>query len=435
MSFKPSFISQLSLLTVSICLSFQHQIVSAEQISKSAASPSSQGLELTTPSPGDSPLNSSFVGDDLSNLFPNPARSTPVNRTHKSHHLPLQTEAIEQPLNQNPESDSAVKLDLIYSEISRQENANFLPKTSSQSTISNNGPSSSELRAITNANRVDLDHRPPIPAHPQALADRLGQVPEAPNATESAGRRPSLRTQPTIPDEAPLDLRQEVLTPKKIYSPSISILTPSAYGKSWRQASVGLGIQHRTRFTDSADGAFGVGFGLGDARKYVGLDVGVALTDLDSFDRGIISFKLHRHLPDLFAVAVGVNDALGWGNGDVNGPSPYGVVTKTFVLKENTKDLLSRIYVSAGAGTGRYRTESNIINDSDTPGIFGSLAVRVVDPMNVIAEWSGQDLSLGVSLRPFQQVPIIITPAITDITGTAGDGVRFIVGIGYALSF
>lgn len=260
-------------------------------------------------------------------------------------------------------------------------------------------------------------------------------MPDGPNPDESAGRRPSIRTQPSTPDEAPLDLREELLTPKIIYSPSTTILTPSAYGKSWRQASVGFGFQHRTRFTNSADGAIGVGIGLGDARKYVGLDVGLTLTDLDNFDRGIISFKLHRRLPDLFAVAVGVNDAISWGPGDIDGPSPYGVVSKTFIFKENTKDLFSRMYVSAGLGTGRYRTENNVFTDDDTPGVFGSVALRIADPVNAIAEWSGQDLSLGFSLRPFREIPLIITPAITDVTGTAGDGVRFIFGVGYAITF
>lgn len=274
-----------------------------------------------------------------------------------------------------------------------------------------------------------------LPAQPLLTIDQIAQVPEVPAPEESAGRRPSIRTQPTAPNEAPLDLRQEILTPKIIYSPSTTILTPSAYGKSWRQASVGFGFQHRTRFTDSADGAFGVGIGLGDARKYVGLDVGLTLTDLDAFDRGIISFKLHRRLPDLFAVAVGVNDAISWGPGDIDGPSPYGVVSKTFILKENTKDLFSRLYVSAGLGTGRYRTENNVFTGDDTPGVFGSVALRIADPVNAIAEWSGQDLSLGVSLRPFREIPLIFTPAITDVTGTAGDGVRFIFGIGYAITF
>ena len=37
----------------------------------------------------------------------------------------------------------------------------------------------------------------------------------------------------------------------------------------------------------------------------------------------------------------------------------------------------------------------------------------VVEPMNVIAEWSGQDFfPWGLSLRPFRHLPLVITPAV-----------------------
>ncbi|MBO1349159.1 MAG: hypothetical protein EBE86_018005 [Hormoscilla sp. GUM202] len=55
--------------------------------------------------------------------------------------------------------------------------------------------------------------------------------------------------------------------------------------------------------------------------------------------------------------------------------------------------------------------------------------------MHAIAEWTGQDLTVGISVVPFQNLPLVITPAVTDITGNAGDGSRFILGIGYGFSF
>ena len=61
--------------------------------------------------------------------------------------------------------------------------------------------------------------------------------------------------------------------------------------------------------------------------------------------------------------------------------------------------------------------------------------MKVVQPINTIIEWSGQDLGLGLSITPFKKIPLVITPAITDITGRAGDGSRFILGVGYSFSF
>ncbi|MCM1983296.1 hypothetical protein [Lyngbya confervoides] len=282
----------------------------------------------------------------------------------------------------------------------------------------------------------------PSPAVEQALVP-LAQIldppldPPPPDEADTPGSRPRLKTQPDSGENPLYRPRADILldqTPR--YSPGISLLTPTAFGKRWRQYSVGIGFQERTRFTNQADGAVGIGLGAGDPQKFVGLDVGITFTDLsDPLDRGIVSFKLHRQIQNNLAIAVGVNDAISWGNGDIDGPSPYGVVSKIFVLKENPEAFLSRIAVSAGAGTGRYRSEFNIFNDNDNPNVFGSVAFRVLDPVNLITEWSGQDLSMGLSVRPIPKIPLVITPAVTDITGNAGDGWRFILGVGYSSQF
>lgn len=424
MPLKPLSICQLSLLSISVCLTFPCPIRATELSLKNTYPFSQQDLTLQESLKGQTVASAAPLDVVLA---PESAAARPPVKTVLN--SPLPSVVIDTQVSP-PGALSIASLD----EITTPTITELTPPLAAVATAT---PSEA---LPDNPSFSKGEFNPtllPTPATVQPLLtlDQIAQVPDGPNSEESAGRRPSIRTQPSSPDEVPLDLREELLTPKVIYSPSTTILTPSAYGKSWRQASVGLGFQHRTRFTNSADGAVGVGFGLGDARKYVGLDVGLTLTDLDNFERGIISFKLHRRLPDLFAVAVGVNDAISWGPGDIDGPSPYGVVSKTFIFKESTKDLFSRMYVSAGLGTGRYRTENNVFTDDDTPGIFGSVALRVADPVNAIAEWSGQDLSLGFSLRPFREIPLIITPAITDVTGTAGDGVRFIFGIGYAITF
>ena len=84
-----------------------------------------------------------------------------------------------------------------------------------------------------------------------------------------------------------------MLTPKKIYSPSITILTPSAYGKVMATSlcwALGSNIVHVLPIVRMAP--LELVLDLGDARKYVGLDVGLTLTDLDAIlIEGIISFQ------------------------------------------------------------------------------------------------------------------------------------------------
>lgn len=70
-----------------------------------------------------------------------------------------------------------------------------------------------------------------------------------------------------------------------------------------------------------------------------------------------------------------------------------------------------------------------------TSAFFGSLAVKVIQPIGFVAEWSGQDLTIGVPLVPFRKFPLVIVPSITDVTGSAGDGTRFVLGLGYSFSF
>jgi hypothetical protein len=278
-------------------------------------------------------------------------------------------------------------------------------------------------------NRAEIPHPLPTTHYPLPIADATGTA-------------PSLSPQPSTPQAQPFQPQNLPLSPIEMgrqrdrVAPSITVITPSAYGKSWGNLSVGLGLQTRTRFTNEADGVLGIGIGLGDEQKWVGLDIGITITDLlgTTAQDGTVSFKLHRQLPHDFSIAVGVQNAIAWGNTD-GGRSPYGVVTKRFNLQDSLNEPFSQLYVSAGVGSGQFRGEFEIQNDLDSIDVFGSVAVRVVEPVSAIAEWTGQDVTIGLSVVPFRNIPLVITPAVTDITGSAGDGSRFILGIGYLITF
>ncbi|WP_155968209.1 hypothetical protein [Kamptonema formosum] len=289
-----------------------------------------------------------------------------------------------------------------------------------------------------------------LPAPPQT-ANRAELLMPAPQPkfgdaviAEGAGSPPTLAPEPAAPGEQQFIPERVPLRPSRnrqqrqrlIASPSVTSVTPSAYGKSWGSAGVGVGFQGRTRYTDKSDGAIAYGMGFGDSREAVGLDVGVTVFNLsDSFgDRGGVSFKLHRALPDDFAVALGWQNAIVWGKTDA-GSSVYGAVTKMFRLQESTAQPFSRLFVTAGMGSGQFRSEFDINKDIGSIAGFGSVAVRVAEPVSAIAEWTGQDLTLAVSFIPFRNQPLVITPALTDITNNAGDGARFILGIGYGFYF
>ncbi|HEY9613519.1 hypothetical protein [Allocoleopsis sp.] len=275
-----------------------------------------------------------------------------------------------------------------------------------------------------------------------ALAKSIFGTSPIAQSLAQGGSKPRLQTEPTKPEEQPFEPKNVPLEPLQVTNrkppsaPGISILTPSAYGQSWGSASIGVGLQSRTRFSEKADGVLGLGIGLGNAQESVGLDIGLTFVDLigNTAQDGTLSLKLHRRLPEDFSVAVGVKNLIRFGDTD-SGTGYYGVVTKRFGLQEDVQKPFSQVFVSAGVGSGQFRSELDISQARDSVGIFGSVAVRVAEPISAIAEWSGQDLTLGLSIVPLRDIPLVITPAVTDITGNAGDGSRFILGIGYAISF
>ncbi len=91
--------------------------------------------------------------------------------------------------------------------------------------------------------------------------------------------------------------------------------------------------------------------------------------------------------------------------------------------------------MSVGLGGGRFRSEHDVQKGIDSVNVFGSVGLRLAEPLSLIADWTGQDLTIGTSIAPFRNIPIVITPAVADVTGNAGDGARFILGVGFGYSF
>jgi hypothetical protein len=174
--------------------------------------------------------------------------------------------------------------------------------------------------------------------------------------------------------------------------------------------------------------------GIGDSSEYVGLEASVGILDASHFKNGNVSLKLHRMLPEGFGVSVGRESVVKWGEVDSRDQAWYGAVSKVFFLRDET-ELFSAIYLTAGLGDGRFRSEADRDADKKTINVFGSFGVRVVQPVSLIADWTGQDLNVGASITPFRTLPIYINPTLADVSRRAGDGVRFLLGVAYVASF
>jgi len=222
--------------------------------------------------------------------------------------------------------------------------------------------------------------------------------------------------------------------PVLISVPGFSIGSPTAFGARWRDVFAGVGFQNRIRYADARDGALTAGFGLGDPVRSVGVEVAFTVWDTatEFFDDRSLSIMLHRFLPGDIGLGVGVENLLTTSGTD-SGTSGYVVVTKIFRTRDDLEAPFSALTASVGVGGGRFVSEENI-RDGEANGlnVFGSLGVRVLRSIAVVADWTGQDLGIGISIAPLRHIPLIITPAFADLAGVAGDGARFVMAAGVA---
>jgi hypothetical protein len=291
---------------------------------------------------------------------------------------------------------------------------------------------------------------PPPPSPPEVPANPSTPVPPTTSPAPSNGETQDLQNQLNQINNQPAPDKFNTYIPK--VSPGFSISNPTGFGADNNLFFFGLSYQNRTRFTQTSDGEAGFGVGLGDAVKSVGVELSYSINSFGSsaaFGSGAFNAKVHKRISEDTAVAIGWNQFaqinLGSGrNGNFASDYPknsyYAVGSKIFRTCEDINQPLCRVAVTAGVGSGvflPFNTISDAVAQGTDPSginVFGSVGVRVARPVSAILEWTGQDLAAGVSIAPFDNFPLVITPAVRDITG-AGDGARFILGAGVALNF
>ena len=217
--------------------------------------------------------------------------------------------------------------------------------------------------------------------------------------------------------------------------PAASVSVPTAFGVDAGEVFVGAAYQGRTRYTKEDDAAAVVGIGLG-TRRLVAVEL--ALTSFSTLrggplETGGLSVKLHRALPGNTSVAVGWENALLWGGSDDKG-SLYAVGTRIVPLRADVSRAFSVAVFTLGVGNGRFRFEEDDAEGNETVNVFGAVGLRVSDPVSLVADWTGQDLNVAASVTPIRRVPLVATAGLADLTGSAGDGIRFILSLGYGLA-
>ncbi len=218
--------------------------------------------------------------------------------------------------------------------------------------------------------------------------------------------------------------------------------TPSAFIAEWGDVYAGAGYQHRSRPTPltsvltRSDGIGWVGIGLG---RMDAVAVAVQYTSYSSyyngpFTRGGLTFLASHQLHNGWAVGVGAERAFVLGKEGDCCASYYGVASRVF-SRESSSPFLSTIGLTLGAGMGRFQPVRDVWFKRRGVNAFGAVGVSILDGVNALTEWNGQDLTVGLSIKPLRSLGIVISPAVTDLTGNAESPARFMIGVGMGSNF
>lgn len=239
-----------------------------------------------------------------------------------------------------------------------------------------------------------------------------------------------------------------------LLAPAVSVLTPIGFGGDFGSLAIGLSFQNETRFSDGdEDGALVAVASLGDPVDAVGLDITFSIFSLtsdnnsDAFENQGFGFQLSRNITENIAVGAGVENLITYPAGfNDSGTNTYVVASSFIGLREDSaRRAFGRVFLSGGFGNGRFRAPEDFDPVADG-GLgdfrpFGSVALQLVPRLNTIVEWTGQDISAGLSVVPFRRVPLVFTAAAIDLTGNAEEefgfdgNPRFTAAVAYAIFF
>jgi len=224
---------------------------------------------------------------------------------------------------------------------------------------------------------------------------------------------------------------------------------PSGFGLSFMDFFIGGIISHRERYNNNTpDAVLYVGLGLGNPKRFVGLDVSANITDVkgEFAADGSFNAKLHRHIPwGISSISLGVNSFSSWGRNS-NVPSYYLAFSRHFWLKYN---YLKTFTFHIGVGNGFFVSEDHHfdlfriknrgapgdLHDFTKWGPFAGISLGIFDWMNFLADWNGQDLNLTLSFAPLSQQKLLINVGAKDLTGNAGSGNIYFISMIYANNF
>lgn len=217
--------------------------------------------------------------------------------------------------------------------------------------------------------------------------------------------------------------------------PGVAASSPIGFGPSSGDIFAGFGYQTRQATSNDADGSLSVGGGFFNPNETVGLEA--VLTSFSTIRGGFgqrmgLSGKLHK-VVNSWGVGLGVEGIMLSGDDFNTDPTVYVAATRALTIRDAAT--FSSGTINFGLGTGRFQSVEDFAAGKSGIGAFISSSIRVNEWSSAILDYAGSQLTLGLSFAPVKTLPLVVSPALNDVTGEAGNAARMSLGVGMSWKY
>lgn len=231
--------------------------------------------------------------------------------------------------------------------------------------------------------------------------------------------------------QAPLPYKPPNLNPTGI---------PSAFIAEWGNYYVATSMYgyDNGETGTSIDGWLGAGVGLGNARRFVAMEIDFNLESLSDTDNGgSLDVRFARHLlsTNSFALQIGAGwlGIASYGDWPKPGGSVYGVLTAAMPLRPNDPTFRQTLQVNLGGGDGRFERVDAV--ELLSSGVFASVGVELIPNLGLSVGWAGKGLNSSLSYVPLRGLPLYLGLSGTNLTNIDQTGRAVALTLSWGGSF
>jgi hypothetical protein len=231
--------------------------------------------------------------------------------------------------------------------------------------------------------------------------------------------------------QAPLPYKPPNLNPTGI---------PSAFIAEWGNYYVATSMYgyDNGETGTSIDGWLGAGVGLGNARRFVAMEIDFNLESLSDTDNGgSLDVRFARQLlsTNSFALQIGAGwlGIASYGDWPKPGGSVYGVLTAAMPLRPNDPTFRQTLQVNLGGGDGRFERVDAV--ELLSSGVFASVGVELIPNLGLSVGWAGKGLNSSLSYVPLRGLPLYLGLSGSNLTNIDQTGRAVALTLSWGGSF